>query len=145
THSHNRSPRSYSRDKRIGSPCIELELPPDLGTGRLFVCRDIPFVRELGREKDIPAFLCKFFCHFDTSQKSPFVVRNGNDLCSKASDEVDTFPAHPVGHKDDNLMSECSPNCCKRYTGISTRCLRDDIIGSKSSVAVCAFEDGKSH
>ena len=82
---------------------------------------------------------------FDAPEESALVAAYQGHLCPETLDQRDSFPAHPIRHKNVHRISERPADRRERYPRIPTRRFRDRVAWADGPVPVGAFQDMKRH
>src|SRR5262249_23773590 len=123
----------------------KMQLPPDLGTGRLFVRLDICAVGKLAWKKDVLFPPGEFLGHLDTADESALFSTDRDDFGSKAANQRDAFLTHPVRHEDDHRMTKRPAYRRERDAGVAAGRFHDRVARSNLFLEIGLLENVKGH
>ena len=124
---------------------MEIELPPDLGSGRGEMGFGVVLVGELPGQEGPRRAGGQLFGQADAAQEAAFLGADQADVRAQAADQVDPLRAHPVGHEDGHGMAKGPADRGKGDSGVSAGGLDDQAAGGQGPALVGLAQDVEGH
>ena len=142
---HHRAARAYTRDERVRTHPLSLQLQPDLGTGAGEVGIDVGLVGKLVRQEGARVGVLHRIGPGDGPEKAAIGFADEHDRRAEAGDQRNPLAAHPVGHEHRHRVSQRPADGGKRDPGVAARRFGNGVARRDGAGLVGALQDMQRH